>query len=230
MRVIQYLLKDDEYYTEIRKKDTIYIHHTAGGHRPDWTIDGWERDTTKSGTSLRVGTAYVIGGLSTSSAESAYNGVIYQAFNEKYWCNHLGLKQFNNKVLNMSSIAIELCNYGPLTKSRNGEFLNYVNKPIPLNMVGILKSPFRGYTYYHKYTDQQLSSLRELLKYLSQKYTINLNLGLKEILRNANVLNAFEMNDNALKGSPGVWTHVNVRRDKYDCWPQPELITLLKNL
>lgn len=40
----------------------------------------------------------------------------------------------------------------------------------------------------------------------------------------------FDLNNEALNGFPGVWTHVNVRSDKFDCSPQPELIAMIKSL
>ena len=40
----------------------IYLHHTAGSHRPDWVVASWERDKTGSGGVRHIATAYVIGG------------------------------------------------------------------------------------------------------------------------------------------------------------------------
>ena len=80
-----------EYYEETVKKDTIIIHHTAGGHRPDWTIAGWNVDRTKTGQQLKVATAYVMGGLSTTDKDATWDGVICNCFPENYWAHHLGL-------------------------------------------------------------------------------------------------------------------------------------------
>ena len=42
---------------------------------------------------------------------------------------------------------------------------------------------------------------------------------------------AFEFNDDAYNAKQfGLWTHTNVRKDKFDCFPQPELVEMLKNL
>jgi hypothetical protein len=41
---------------------------------------------------------------------------------------------------------------------------------------------------------------------------------------------AFEFNPLTLTGYPGVWTHSNIRTDKSDCSPQPNLITMLMSL
>jgi len=42
--------------------------------------------------------------------------------------------------------------------------------------------------------------------------------------------NMWDVNEDALNGEPGVWTHVSYRSDKSDCHPQPELIDVLKSL
>ena len=231
MKIVDYILPVGEYYADIRKKDTIYIHHTAGGHRPDWTIDGWKADSTKTGGKLCVGTTYVIGGLSTTNSESMYDGVVYRAFDEKYWAHHLGLKTQNNRKLNQKSIAIEICNYGPLTKTRDGQYINYVKKEVPASMVAALEEPFRGYKYYHRYTDKQLKTLKSLLLDLSERHNIDLKKGLREnLLPPFKSSYAFDVRDMALNGSSGLWTHSNTRRDKTDCFPQPELVSLILSL
>ena len=227
MSIIDYKLPDSEYYKEICDKDTIYIHHTAGGHRPDYSIAGWAHDKSKNGGQLPVGTAYVIGGISSVNGKTDFDGIIYQAFEDKYWAHHLGLETTNNKLLNQKSIGIEVCNYGPLTKTKDGLYLNYVNKTIPATMVGELAQPYRGFKYYHKYTDLQLRSLHDLMLDIARRYPkINLKNGLQLFISQG--AGAFEINQGALKGVPGVWSHSNVRKDKFDMWPQPQLIDLIK--
>lgn len=231
MEITDAILPIGEYYADVRKKETIYIHHTAGGHRPDWTIHGWKQDRTRTGNRLAVGTAYVIGGMSTSTNELEYDGKIYRAFDENYWAHHLGIRQQNNRALNQKSIGIEICNYGPLTKTSDGKFLNYVNREVPMCMVQELERPFRGFKYYHRYTEKQMESLKWLLGEISTRHGIDLNKGLREMLKvdvPENV--AFDLNSAPLKGHTGLWTHTNVRRDKTDCSPQPHLVGLINSL
>ena len=132
-------MNDNEYYKEEVQKNTIYLHHTAGGSRPDWTIGGWESDFIKDRNGnpvldqngqlqpLRVGTSYVIGRKSSSTGDKTWDGKILKAFDDKYWAYHLGISTPNSRELNSSAVAIELCNYGPLTKGKDGRFYNYVN-------------------------------------------------------------------------------------------------------
>ena len=41
---------------------------------------------------------------------------------------------------------------------------------------------------------------------------------------------AFELNPLTYSGYPGIWTHTNIRTDKTDMSPQPNLIKMLKSL
>lgn len=230
MKIVDKILPAGEYYKEVFEKDTIYIHHTAGSHRPDWSIEGWSHDRSKNGGQLAVATAYVIGGLSTTDKNADFDGVIYRAFEDKYWAHHLGLEQANNRLLNQKSVAIEICNYGPLIKTADGTFLNYVKRSVPAEMVAELAEPFRGFKYYHKYTDKQLIALKELMQDIAHRNPkIDLKTGLKLFI-NQGGAGALDINQGALKGVPGIWSHSNVRKDKTDVWPQPQLFDLIKQL
>ena len=66
--------------------------------------------------------------------------------------------------------------------------MTHVNTPVPEDQVVELAKPFRGYKFYHKYTDKQLLSLRELVVSLSVKYGINLKLGLQEWLNKESLI------------------------------------------
>ncbi len=265
-----------EYFQSKTTKDTIYLHHTAGSHRPDWTIDSWNRDRTGMGNKVRVATSYVIGGISTRDFNNEFDGKVYEAFDPMYWAHHLGVKSKNNTFLNQKSISIELCNYGPLTKSKDGRFFNYVKSEVPEKLVTELETPFRGYKYYHSYTEQQLDSLRLLIIYLSDKFEIDISKGLKkEITKSTLKLpnkatikekqiwlnrNGFtdsrgrkiaedgingdstkeaemkigtsplELNQLAIDGYPGIWSHSNVRIDKTDIFPQKGMLSMLKSI
>lgn len=276
MTYIQKHLEKTEYFETPTAKDTIYLHHTAGSHRPDWVIDCWNTDRSESGQKIRVATSYVIGGKSTRDGNSSFDGKIYEAFLPINWAHHLGIKAKNNTFLNQKSIGIEICNYGPLTLSSSGKFFTYVKTEVPETMVVKLSSPFRGYTYYHAYTEKQIESLRSLILDLSQKFSIDISRGLKkEIARNnlkvpnfKSVLEkqvwlnkngftdlsgkkliedgkdgaktteawkkfqkpALEINEMALSGLPGIWSHSNVRLDKTDIFPQTEILQMITSL
>ncbi|WP_428656804.1 peptidoglycan recognition protein family protein [Runella sp.] len=229
MNIQEIALPVTEYINEVTQKSMIFLHHTAGGHRPDAVINSWKNDRDNNGNPIRVATSFVIGGISTTTNDTAYDGKIVRCFPESKWAYHLGI---GGALLNKKSIGIELCNYGPLTFQPGRGFVNYVNTIVPEAQVIELPVPFRGYKYYHKYTNRQLDSLSQLLNQLCSLYSINRNLGLKASLT-ANAANpaiAFGVNPNALNAASGIWTHTNVRQDKSDCSPQLPLISLLKSL
>lgn len=224
--------KSGEFYNTEVAKSQIYLHHTAGSHRPDFTIDGWLHDRNKAGNVLPVATAYVIGGISTTDKNADYDGKIYRFFNDKCWAHHLGTSLAQNTLLNQQSIGIEICNYGPISKV-NGRFLNYVDKEVPADMVEELPVPFRNFTHYHKYTEKQMVALKELLIDISKRHNIDLKKGLYDKMQHLpmnRMGEAFNVMDDAVNGKPGLYTHTNVRRDKFDCSPQTILIKTILSL
>lgn len=230
IQIIDQILEKGEYYEEKITKNTIYLHHTAGSHRADWTINGWNKDRTSTSLRLKVATAFVIGGLDKQGSDKdGMDGKIYRAFNEDYWAHHLGLKTANNTVLNKQSVAIEICNYGPLTKTKDGKYLTYVNTEVHPSQVCDLGFKYRGFQYYQKYSTKQIQALKELLQHLSTKYKIDLKKGLLEVIDAPNGA-GLDVNAKALAGTPGMWSHSSVRKDKFDIFPQPELIAMLKSL
>jgi N-acetyl-anhydromuramyl-L-alanine amidase AmpD len=227
------LLEDGEYIKEAVQKNTIWLHHTAGGSRPDWSINGWEKDYLKDKMGrpildidgnlqpLKVGTSYVIGRRSSTTDDTLWDGKILRAFDDKYWAYHLGISS-NSIQLNSQSVGIEICNYGPLTLGKDGRFYNYVNKPISENNVVKLDRPFRGFEYFERYTDEQLESTRKLIIYLVNKYAITLE---------GKIYNEkwFDYDEKWFK-TGGIRSHSQVRRDKYDIFPQKEMIQMLNSI
>jgi len=225
LKIYDCLLNDDEYYKTITQKDTIFLHQTSGGSRPDWSIGGWEKDSTKDKngkiTTLKVGTSYLVGRKSSSNDDKLWDGKVLRAFDDRYWAYHLGISK-NSKNLNSKSVGIEICNYGPLTEGKDGRYYNYVNKPINDDDVVELDKPFRGYKYYEKYTDSQLESTRKLILYLKNKYSIEIESGIYD-------REWFEYNEKHFLNG-GLKSHTQVRTDKFDIFPQKEMIQMLNSL
>lgn len=233
LKIYDCLLNDDEYYKTKTKKDTIWLHHTAGGSRPDWTIGGWERDfiKDKNGNPVldedgnpkpsKVATPYLIGRKSSSTNDSLWDGKVLKTFDDKYWAYHLGINT-NSKNLNSKSIGIEICNYGPLTQGKDGRFYNYVNKPINDEDVVELDKPFRGYKHYERYTDAQIESTRKLILYLQKRWDIEIESGIYDE-------DWFEYNSKWFELG-GLRSHTQVRKGKFDIFPQKEMIQMLNSL
>tara|TARA_R100001510_G_C7655134_1_gene214095 strand:+ start:2498 stop:3415 length:918 start_codon:yes stop_codon:yes gene_type:complete len=222
----QYLDKD-EYVRDYGKIEPLgfFIHHTAGWDNPFNTINSWNRD--KRG---RVATQYVIGGTNVKGKEAKYDGVVVECFPNNYLGWHLG-KVGNFKISKMSG-GVELNNFGYLTKS-GGKYYTYVNTEVKEEFVCDLGYTFRGKRYWHAYSDKQIESLRLLLLHLKDIYPkMDLVNGIPKLLKDGvDPKDAFEFNEDAYYARQfGLWSHTSVRKDKFDCFPQPELVEMLKQL
>jgi len=191
----------------------VFVHNS----RPDWVSSSWDRDD-RNGKPYRIATPYVIGRRASSNGDSSFDGKVFRAFDDKYWAYHLGVKGTNGKY-DKNSIGIEICNYG-YCKVVDGKFINYVNREVPADEVADLGREFRGYRYWEKYTDEQIENLRKLLVYLIDKHDIEIEHGIYD-------WDWFDYDPEKLKGK-GIRTHVQVRNDKTDMFPQQELIDMLK--
>lgn len=219
-----FVLEKNEWFEQYVEKNAIYLHHTAGLHRPDYTIGWWERDN-EPGKLMRVGTSFVIGRKSIDG-DSTFDGVTYRAFKEIYWAHHLGTKLGQNRLFNQKSIGIEICSLGPLSKAGDGTFLfksNNTKIEVPRSEVCELDREWRGHRYFQKYTDKQIDECERLILTLAKIFDIPLG----DIRYDRSW---FEIDPRAEDGAPGLWTHCNVRKDKTDCFPQPEFIDMLNGL
>jgi hypothetical protein len=221
LSIDRYWLKEDEYVNDRKDKKFIFLHHTGGGHNPYYVVDGWERD--KRG---RIATEFVIGGADLRG-DDRYDGRIIQAFPDGAWAYHLGNV---SSYLQSHSIGIEICNWGGLTKSGN-TYRNYLGKKVPADQVTTLSKNFRGYKYFHRYTDAQIEATRDLILALGKKYDIDVKRGIKELIEMYSPEFAFEYFVDTVQGKrPGLFTHTNVKQSKHDIYPCPRMIKMIKSL
>lgn len=203
-----------EYHQEIFNKKQITLHHTASGGNSKGDMDYLNGDAQGA-----VNTAFFLD----------RDGTWWQAFSSKYWSAHLGVPQStfvkfkvdnNVKNLHQHSIAIEIDSWGYLTK-KGDKYYSYAGVEVKPENVIYYKDGFLGQDYYEKYTNAQISALQDMLVYLCNTYNIS-----KEY--NCNM---WEVSADALSGKNGIWTHISYRESgKWDCHPQPELITMLESL
>tara|TARA_R110001606_G_scaffold138110_3_gene276139 strand:- start:134 stop:529 length:396 start_codon:yes stop_codon:yes gene_type:complete len=128
--------------------------------------------------------------------------------------------------------GVELNNFGYL-KKKGDKYYTYVNTEVESQFVCDLGYKFRGHQYWHAYSDKQIESLRLLILHLRDIYPkMDLVNGLPKLLKEGVApADAFEFNSDAYNAKQfGLWTHTNVRKDKFDCFPQPELVEMLKQL
>jgi hypothetical protein len=211
-------LPKGEYFTGPTKKDWVFLHHTAGWENPYNVISSWGRDTRGA-----ISTEFVLGGLKSTDNSTTWDGELVQAFPAGGYGWHLGT---GNNVMHRNSVGIEVCNFGWV---KNGK--TYVNTVVDPSQIVKLSKPFRGYTDWHKYSDKQISVLRDWILFIANRDNIDVRKGLPELIRSRGGHEAFDFMDiNFVTKNPGLWNHTNVRKDKFDMFPQQELIDMLLSL
>ena len=216
MNLKQYDFPASQYFQEEIVKKQIYLHHTAGNASGEGVFRGWMANAEKIATCVAI----------SGKGKDVVDGQVIQGFSSKHWAYHLGLKAdlfATNQVpyisLDKLSIGIEICNWGQLSL-REDKYYTYVNSVVPADEVCVLEKPYKGYRYFHNYTDAQIQSVKELLLLWKEKY--NIPLAYNEDI--------WDITKRALKGEPGVYTHNSVRKDKVDIYPHPKMIEMLKSL
>jgi len=212
MKIKEHLLPPSDWGQQKTEKKSICIHHTVSGPGIEGDIATWKKPG-------RIATHFII----------ERDGTIVKTVPVNNWAHHLGITSdfFKEKGLpsintrlNMQTIGIELDSWGPVKPSKEGYFTNRYGAKIPKENVVHYPDKFRGYSFYEKYTDEQLKSLRWLL----------LNLCSKHRITNSYNEDMWDVSIDALKGAPGIWNHTSYRDDKSDCHPQKELKTILQTL
>lgn len=210
----EYNLPKGEYMEGSIDRYWIFLHHTAGGDNPYSVINGWKNDTRGP-----IGTEFVIGGRNASGAGGKYDGKILHAFPETGFAWHLGT---GNNPLHKDSVAIEMCNFGWVHDGKT-----YVGSKVAESEIVTLSKPYRGYTHWQDYSDNELKSLKRLLEFIGNRNNIDLREGLPALIRKkgADAINTFD--PSMCSSQHGIWSHSNVRKDKFDVYPNQKLIDLL---
>ena len=215
----EYHLPKGEYLEGNYKNDYIILHHTAGGANPRAVVDGWSKDCIG-----KVATEFVVGGQNCKTGNAKYDGQIVRTFPEGCQGYHIG--KSGSSYMNTHSVGIEICNFGYLKDGKT-----YTGALADQSQIITLDSPFRGFLDWHKYSDEQINSVRELLLYISNRDSIDLHEGLYRWINEEGVIKAFDFHEDAYNGNvKGLLTHTNIRKDKFDCSPQPNLVDMIMSL
>lgn len=215
----EYHLPKSEYLNGKYKNDYIILHHTAGGSNPRSVVDWWAKDTLG-----RVATEFVVGGQNCSTGNTKYDGQIVRAFPEGCQGYHIGSS--GSSYMNTHSVGIEICNFGYI---KNGK--TYTGTSVDPDQMISLGDMFKGYSLWHKYSDEQIRAVRDLLLYISNRDNIDLHEGLYKWIKKEGALKAFDFHKDAYDGNvKGLLTHTNIRKDKCDCSPQPNLVDMILSL
>lgn len=215
----EYHLPKGEYLNGNYKNDYIILHHTAGGANPRSVVDWWGKDSRG-----KIATEFIIGGQNCNTGNTKYDGQIVRAFPEGCQGYHIGSS--GSSYMNTHSVGIEICNFGYVNKGKT-----YVGTTVNKEQIVSLSEPFKGYLNWHKYSDEQINSLRNLLLYISNRDNIDLHEGLYKWIKEEGVMRAFDFHIDAYNGNiKGLLTHTNIRKDKFDCSPQPNLVDMIMSL
>lgn len=199
------------------KKQWIFLHHTAGWENPYQVADMWARDNRGN-----VATEFILGGQSVRNGNTKFDGELIQCFPEGGYGWHTGT---GNSVMHRNSVAIEVCNMGQIVNGRT-----YVNTPADPNQIVKLAKPFRGFQFWHKYSDAQIETLKQWILFIADKYDIDPRVGLVEYVK-ARGADGFDVLDlDRANKTPGMYSHTNIIRGKVDMFPQQELIDMLLSL
>jgi hypothetical protein len=216
--VEKYFLPRGEYKNGPTNKEYVFLHHTAGWHNPFRTIDHWGRDNRGA-----VATEFVLGGPSIKGNDFKYDGKMVQAFPEGAYGWHLGKN--GSQYMHTHSVGIEVNNFGYVV---NGKA--YQGTPVEESQIVTLKEPFRGHKTWHKYSDKQIEAIRLWLLWIAERDNIDVREGLPSLIKEKGA-KAFDFNPDAYYGKvKGTWTHTNTRKDKFDMFPQEELLEMLITL
>lgn len=217
LNIKQSFLPKGQYFEGPTKKQWLFLHHTAGWHNPINTISQWGRDTRGE-----IATEFVLGGQSVKGNDNSFDGMVCQAFPSGGWAWHLGT---GRGTMHSNSVGIEVCNFGQLKDGKT-----YVNVEASKDQICELAKPFKGYKFWHNYSDKQIETLKELILYIANRDNIDVRKGLPEMIRVKGV-DAFDFcNPTHVSKYPGLWNHTNVLNGKVDMYPHPKLIDMLLSL
>jgi hypothetical protein len=214
----QHFLPVGEYKTGPTNKEYLFLHHTAGWHKPKNCIDSWGRDSRGS-----VATEFVLGGQSVKGNDNNWDGKMIQAFPEGSYGWHLGKN--GSQRMHTHSVGIEVCNFGYIKDGKT-----YAGTTAHESQIVTLAESFRGHKQWHRYSDAQIEATRKFILHIAERDNIQVTDGLiAEIKKHG--AKGFEFNEDAYYGKvKGMWTHTNTRKDKSDMFPQQELIDMLLSI
>jgi len=218
MQINKYFLPPNEYKPGPTKKEYLFLHHTAGWQNPYRVIDSWGRDSRGA-----VATEFVMGGQSIKGDNVKHDGEMVQCFPEGAYGWHLGKN--GSRHMHTHSVGIEVCNFGYIKDGKT-----YAGTVADKSQICVLDEPFRGYKEWHKYSDKQISVLKDFILYIAERDSIDVRKGLVEEVKKKGA-KGFEFNEDAFYGKiKGMWTHTNTRKDKFNMFPQQELLDMLISL
>jgi hypothetical protein len=233
----QNYLPSTEYLAGPVMKEWLFLHHTAGWNNPYNVIKDWATDARGP-----IATEFVVGGQSIKGNDINFDGEVVQAIPVGGYGWHLGL---GNTTLHRNSVGIEVCNFGQLTKGgfnktidgktvwvakEPEKYYTYVGTEAHPNQIAETTEEFRGFKHWHRYSEKQLITLKELILFIANRDSIDIRKGLPDLIRQTGV-KAFDFCDpQKVATIKGLWCHSNVSPHKVDMFPQQDLVDMLLSL
>src|SRR6056300_389203 len=218
LEIVEYFMPVDEYKKGPIQAEWLFVHHTAGWHNPYNCIKQWDADSRGA-----IATEFVLGGPSVKGNDEKYDGVMVQAFPAGNWGYHLGKN--GSQKMHVNSVGVEVCNFGYVKDGKT-----YAGTNVEESQIVTLDKPFRGHSTWHRYSDAQIEALDKWIRFMGERDGIDIRAGLPALVKEKGA-DAFEFNEDAYYGKvKGIWTHTNTRKDKFDMFPQQELLDMLMSL
>jgi len=203
-----------------KTKKFVVLHHTVSGGSP-FSIKKYFEDKP-------FATQFVLGS----------QGDFVQCYKDMdNWGWHLNVNSVKKiittqqeRFLAENSTSVEICNFGAVDY-KNGKFYNAYDRLIDESLLIDYRTiygnnyKFRGATHFEKYTDAQIKSLKFWIIDMLKIYGLSLSNDDRKIDESW-----FNFDKNAYEGKYALFTHTNVRTDKSDLHPQPEIIQMLKEI
>lgn len=199
-------LPENQFNMAKNRKTGICVHHTVGG-TAESTFNWWNSNSQK------VGTAYIID----------RDGTVLEVFDPESWAWQFGLNWSDTDRFTFEKrfIGIELASEGALLE-KDGKFYKFDHispaNEKPFEEVFDAGENYRGYRYFDRYQPEQLATLTELVNHLCDRFEIPRMM----------LANPLQYYGEKIKNFKGIIGHVNVRKDKTDPAPMPELWETLK--
>ena len=191
------------YFRQLTDKNQIILHHSASADSVENMYNWWRMDgITHVATHIGI----------------CDDGTIGRGYDEAYWAHHIGMRNHWNLGRNMGAVAVEIMNWGYLTKKEN-RYYNYVDREIAEDRV--IELNYRGHKYFEKYTKEEVESLRRWILVMAMRYKIPVSYNHEDM---------WNVSWNAIRGVPGIYTHNSFIDSKSDISPQPIIINMLKKL
>jgi hypothetical protein len=223
-RLYELLLKTSQvdfrlnHYLKEYPKDQLVYHWTHGWDNARGVFNWWAQDGV-----THVATAVAIND----------EGELYRGFDEAKWAHHIGVKTRHfkelglpniNTRLNNRSVAIEICNWGPLIKNSDGTFtpVGYVGKiKIDPQNIEVVDLEYRGHKHFERIKPAEIETAKIWGLLMSVRFDIPLDYNKDRM---------WTVNSKALKGEKGIYSHGSFRKDKCDVHPQEDFVEMLKGL